>query len=98
VPLELKAFWYSDLQNTPLNFACYQNKEVDKIIDELSTRITTDKKISDYKKFQQIIFADQPVNFLYWTDNIVAYNKRLTNITINPYGALQKLWEWRLNN
>lgn len=98
VPLELKSFWYSDLQNTPLNFACYQNKNVDEIINDLSKRISEDQKISDYKKFQQIISTDQPVVFLYWTDNIVVYNKRLKNLTINPYGALQKLWEWRLNN
>lgn len=98
VPLELKTFWYSDLKNTPLNFACYQNKEVDNIIDDLTKRISSDKKISDYKRFQQIIFADQPVSFLYWTDNIVAYNKRINNVTINPYGALQKLWEWRLSD
>lgn len=98
VPLELKAFWYSDLQNTPLNFACYQSSEADKIIDDLSKRISLNQKISDYKKFQQIIFADQPVSFLYWTDNVVVYNKRVSNVTINPYGALQKLWEWRLND
>ena len=98
VPLELKAFWYSDLQNTPLNFAGYQNKDADKIIDELNARITLEEKIEKYKKFQEIIFDDQPVTFLYWTDNIVVYNKRIKNLTVNPFGALQKLWEWRLDN
>ena len=98
VPLELKAYWYSDLKNTPLNFVSYQNKEVDKIIDELNKRLTPKEKIEYYKKFQQIIFNDKPSVFLYWTDNIVAHNKRIKEITINPYGALQKLWEWRLNN
>ncbi|MFZ2325254.1 MAG: ABC transporter substrate-binding protein [Ignavibacteriaceae bacterium] len=98
VPLELKAFWYSDLQNTPLNFAGYQNKDADKIIDELNARITLGEKIKKYKKFQEIIFDDQPVTFLYWTDNIVVYNKKIKNLTVNPFGALQKLWEWRLDN
>jgi len=98
VPLELKLM-VLDLKNTPpLNFVSFKNKEVDKIIDELNKRLTPKEKIEYYKKFQQIIFNDQPSVFLYWTDNIVAHNKRIKGITINPYGALQKLWEWRLNN
>ena len=96
VPLELKPFWYSDLKNTPLNFAGYQNKEVDNLIDDLSKRLTSQQKIEKYRKFQKIIYEDQPVVFLYWTDNVVVYNNRIKNITINPYGSLQKLWEWRL--
>jgi peptide/nickel transport system substrate-binding protein len=96
VPLELKPYWYSDLKNTPLNFAGYQNREVDNIINNLSKRLTTKQKIEKYKEFQKIIYEDQPVVFLYWTDNIVVYNNRIKNITINPYGSLQKLWDWRL--
>jgi peptide/nickel transport system substrate-binding protein len=98
VPLELKAFWYSDLRNTPLNFPGYQNKNVDNLIDELNTRLTLEEKVKNYKIFQEIIYKDQPVIFLYWMDNIVVFNKRLKNLTIDPFGALQKLWEWRLDN
>ncbi len=95
IPLELKTFWYSDLQSTPLNFVSYQSKDADRIIDKLNTRLPQNVKIEYYKKFQEIIYEDQPVTFLYWTDDIVAYNKRLKEVTINPFGALQKLWEWR---
>jgi peptide/nickel transport system substrate-binding protein len=95
IPLELKTFWYSDLQSTPLNFVSYQSKDADRIIDKLNTRLPQNVKIEYYKKFQEIIYEDQPVTFLYWTDDIVAYNKRLKDVTINPFGALQKLWEWR---
>jgi peptide/nickel transport system substrate-binding protein len=98
VPLELKAFWYSDLRNTPLNFPGYQNKNVDNLIDELNTRLTLEEKVKNYKIFQELIYKDQPVIFLYWMDNIVVFNKRLKNLTIDPFGALQKLWEWRLDN
>ena len=98
VPLELKGFWYSDLQNTPLNFVGYQNKVVDKLIDELNTRLSQTEKIEKYKKFQRVIREDQPAVFLYWTDDIVVYNKKIENITVDPYGSLQKLWEWRVAN
>lgn len=98
VPLELKAFWFSDLNSTPLNYGSYQSKEADNIIDKLNTRLTIDKKIDYYKKFQKIIYWDQPAVFLYWTDDIVVYNEKIQNITIDPYGALQLLWEWRLKD
>lgn len=97
IPLELKTYWYSDLNNTPLNFTGYQSKEADEIIINLDKRINDQIKKSYITKFQNIIYNDQPVTFLYWMDNIVVHSNRLKDVTINPYGALQKLWEWRIN-
>ncbi len=97
IPLELKTSWYSNLQSTPLNFVSYQSKEADKVIDKINTRLPHKEKIEYYKKFQEIIYKDQPITFLYWTDDVVVYNKRLKNLTINPLGALQKLWEWKVD-
>jgi len=96
VPLELKIFWYSDLQNTPLNFVGYQNKEADKIMDALGKRLTQEEKINNYKRFQNMILNEPPVIFLYWTDDIVVHNKKIKNLKVDPFGALQKLWEWRI--
>jgi peptide/nickel transport system substrate-binding protein len=94
IPLDLKFLWYSDIEKTPYNFVSYQNKEADKILDEISTE-TNQQKLNDlYKKFQKIIYEDQPVTFLYWVDNIVAYNSRIKNININPLGAIHHCWEW----
>lgn len=95
IPLDFKISWYSDLKSTPLNFVSYQSKEADKVIDKINTRLPQNAKVEYYKKFQKIIYDGQPVTFLYWTDDIVVYNKRLMNLTINPLGAIQKLWEWR---
>lgn len=98
LPNELKSYWYSDLTQTQLNFAGYQSAEADKIILELEKKHSKEDYIKLMKKFQQIISEDQPVTFLYWFDNIVSYNKRIKNITINPFGAIQRIWEWRLEN
>ncbi len=97
VPLELKTYWFSDLNNTPLNFTGYQSKEADEIMINLDKRINDQLKKSYISEFQNIIYKDQPVTFLYWMDNIVVHSNRLKDVTINPYGALQKLWEWRIN-
>jgi len=96
LPLDLKSYWYSDLKQTQMNFAGYQSEEADKIMLELEKKLSKDEYIVLMKKFQQIISDEQPVTFLYWFDNIVCYNKRIKNITINPFGPVQRIWEWRL--
>lgn len=98
VPLELKSYWHSDLEKTPLNFSSYRNNEVDKIIEKIETRLPLDEKTNLITKFQEMIYDDQPATFLYWTDNIVVHNSRIIDLTIDPLGAIQKIWEWRINN
>jgi len=97
IPLELKPYWYSDPNIGMLNFACYENPEIDKILDELDTKIKDERRNELVKEFQKIIHEDEPVTFLYWTPNIVAYNKRIKNINVTPYGVMTHCWEWTLD-
>jgi peptide/nickel transport system substrate-binding protein len=94
IPLELKAYWYSDPNVTPLNFISYKNPEVDKILDRLETKINEEEKIQLIKNFQRIIHEDEPVTFLYWTPNIVVHNSRIKNLSINPFTFVGRCWEW----
>lgn len=96
VPLDLKTIWYSDLEKTPNNFASYQSAESDRILNLLEKKISISEKRELYLKLQKNIFQDNPVIFLYWTDDIIIHNSRLINLTINPFGALQKIWEWKI--
>ncbi|MFZ0455857.1 MAG: ABC transporter substrate-binding protein [Ignavibacteriaceae bacterium] len=97
IPIELKPFWYSDLESTPMNLVSYQNKNVDKLLEEMGRKIS-DEQLNDlYFKFQKIIHEDEPVTFLYWMDDIVGCNKRVNNIEINPLGIIQKCWNWSIN-
>ncbi|MBS4033190.1 MAG: hypothetical protein KGZ85_01880 [Ignavibacterium sp.] len=97
IPLEYKMVWYSDLDAAPFNFVSYQNKDLDIIIDALGKKIFYEKEVELHKQFQEIIYADQPVTFLYWIDNIVAVNNKVKNYEINPLGVIQHVWDWRLN-
>ena len=94
IPLDLKFLWYSDLKKNPYNFASYQNKEADKVLDEISNEKDQNRLNELYKEFQKIIYEDEPVTFLYWVDNIVAYNKKIENIDIDPLGAIHYCWKW----
>ncbi len=97
IPIELKPFWYSDLETTPMNLAGYQNKKVDKLLEEMEKK-NSEKRMNElYFQFQKIIHEDEPVTFLYWMDDIVGYNKRIKNIDINPLGIIQKCWNWSVS-
>jgi peptide/nickel transport system substrate-binding protein len=96
IPLEYKMIWYSDLDAAPFNFVSYQNKDLDFIIDALGKKISYEKEVELHKQLQEIIYADQPVTFLYWIDNIVAVNNKVKNYDINPLGVIQHVWDWRL--
>ena len=53
IPIELKPFWYSNLETTPMNLVGYQNKNVDKLLDEMEKKIPENKLNELYFKFQQ---------------------------------------------
>jgi peptide/nickel transport system substrate-binding protein len=95
IPLDLKPYWYSDSNTGVLNFSGYSNSEIDKILNQLETKISSVKKNELLKRIQEIIHQDEPVTFLYWIPNIVAYSKRLKNLNITPYGVLVHCWEWK---
>ncbi|HEY6625355.1 MAG TPA: ABC transporter substrate-binding protein [Ignavibacteriaceae bacterium] len=97
IPLDLKPYWYSDPNVAVVNFPSYSNSEVDKILNQLETRISNERKNELIKEFQEIIHKDEPVAFLYWTPNIIVYNTRIKNLKITPYGVLVHCWEWTIN-
>jgi peptide/nickel transport system substrate-binding protein len=96
IPIEIKPYWYSDIERTPLNFVSYQSKDVDLIIDELEEKNDEQRKIDLYFSFQELIHFDQPVTFLYWIPNITVYNKKIKNINITPLGSITHCWEWKV--
>ena len=96
IPVELKPYWYSDLDNTPLNFVSYRNPRVDSLLNILQKKISIELRMETLKEFQKIIHHDEPVSFLYWTPNICIYNKRISEINITPLGTVTHCWEWRL--
>lgn len=95
IPVNLNISWYSDLSNTPLNFASYQNKKLDKLLNRLSSAEKEDEVII-YNEIQKILYEDQPYTFLYWIDNIACYNNRIKNVEIDPLGAIKHSWNWAI--
>ena len=92
--LDLEAFWGSNLNENFFNVCSYQNFEVDRIFSELRKVKSLEEKKNLIHRFQKILQNDQPVTFLYWIDNIIAYNKKLKNTKINPIAYTNRIWEW----
>jgi peptide/nickel transport system substrate-binding protein len=97
VPIDLYPFWYSASEVGIFNFSTYQNNEKDEILDSLGLKLTEAKRIMLYKKLQSIFYDDEPVTFLYWFDNIIAYNKRISKIKFSQLGLVKNAWEWQVN-
>jgi peptide/nickel transport system substrate-binding protein len=97
IPIDLNPYWNSDQDIGFLNFSSYQNKEKDEILDQLQQRLSEPEKIVLYKKLQRIFYEDEPVTFLYWFDNIIVYNKRLSKINFSMLGLVKNAWGWQVD-
>ncbi|MDR3667519.1 MAG: ABC transporter substrate-binding protein [Ignavibacteriaceae bacterium] len=98
IPIDLKPYWYSDLKQGSFNLTSYKNSTVDELLDKIEKSKPGSLKNELYKQLQEILYQDEPVSFLYWIDNNVAYNDRLENIKITPLGSVHHCWNWSVKN
>jgi peptide/nickel transport system substrate-binding protein len=98
LPIDLTMFWHSDKNTALFNFSNYKNNRVDKILEVLKSKIPQSMKIELYRELQNIFFVDQPVTYLYWVDNLIAYNKNLSNNKFSLLGLVKNAWEWKVEN
>ena len=94
IPVDMKVLWHSNLDKGPFNVVSFQDKTVDMLLDKIEKEKSEANRDALYKEIQDIIYKEQPVTFLYWIDNIIAYNKRIQNVSITPLGPLDHCWEW----
>jgi peptide/nickel transport system substrate-binding protein len=94
IPLDLKVFWYSRLEDTPLNIAGYQNNYADDLLEKIEAAQNRDEKNVLYKRLQEVLYKTNPVTFLFWDDKLIAYNKRIQNLIASPLGIFNGCWNW----
>ncbi len=67
------SFWHSSQKRDPgLNLALYDNKDVDKLLEDARQILDDSARLSKYDDFQKIIVKDIPVIFLYSPDYLYA--------------------------
>lgn len=98
IPVDLKPYWNSDLKNNVANTVGYRNKKVDALLDKIKTRLSAGELKQLYSEFQKTIYKEAPAVFLFWSDRIVSYNKKISNADFSPLGTIHYCWKWRLAN
>jgi ABC-type transport system substrate-binding protein len=102
-------FWHSSQKKDPgLNLALYENKNVDKILEEARQNLDPNIRAQKYEEFQNLLISDAPVVFLYNPDyayfvsgdvkgidveKIVDPSKRFSEIE-NWYIYTKRVWKW----
>lgn len=92
---DLYDVWHSsNCRDKKLNFICYQNKEVDNLIEKARVEFDVEKRKSYYHKIQEILAEDQPYTFLYVPDALIALHKRFRNVSPAPAGLMYNFIDW----
>lgn len=97
IPLEpdLYDIWHSSrCEGKNLNFICFQNAEVDKLIEDARVEFDFDKRKKMYDRIQEILAEEQPYTFLYVGESLIALSNRFENIEPAPAGLMHNFIRW----
>jgi peptide/nickel transport system substrate-binding protein len=97
IPLKLDHYWSSDPDKGMLNFSSFSNYELEKLLNQVKPSQDESEKIPIYKNASNIFKENEPVTILFWSDNIIAYNKRVKNISFSPLGLFYNAWNWEID-
>jgi peptide/nickel transport system substrate-binding protein len=75
------------------NRGFYANPEVDRLIDLGRRETDTEKRKAAYQQIQRIVSEDLPYVSLFYMDNVVVFNKRISGVTLYPAGEYEFLSE-----
>ena len=76
-------FWHSSQKKDPgLNLALYENKRIDKLLEEGKTTQDFEKRAKIYEEFQNILIKDSPAIFLLNPNYLYFVSKEIKGIGI----------------
>jgi peptide/nickel transport system substrate-binding protein len=74
-------FWHSSQKKDPgLNLGLYENKKVDKLLEENRQNLDKEKRAELLKEFQEILIEEAPAVFLYNPDYLYFVSKEIKGI------------------
>ena len=76
------------------NFWSYKNPESDRLLEANRLEFNEDNRIDILKKWQKVVYDDQPVTFLWSEPSRYLYNERYKNTRWYPYPDSPLLNEW----
>ena len=93
------AFWHSSQKKDPgLNLSLYENKDADKILENIRKETKQDIKMQEYRQLERIINKDIPAIFLYSPVYIFPVNKSINGISLKnthfPSARFSQVENW----
>jgi len=80
------AFHSSKFPPNGANRGYYSNPRVDALIDQARREVDPNKRKPLYAEVQRILAEELPYINLWYLDNVLVHNRRVTNLKLNPAG------------
>ena len=92
-------FWHSSQTKDPgLNLASYENKDCDKILEDIRQNLNEGERKVALEKFQNILIEDSPAIFLYSPDYLYLVSNEIkginTKIIADPSKRFSNIENW----
>jgi len=84
--------WHSSQVDSGSNYIGFLNAEADALIEEARVTFDAPQRQELYKRFQEIIYDEQPCIFMFQPMSLLAVDKRVHGIQIYPFGLEQLQW------
>lgn len=84
--------WHSSQAEKGSNFVGFVNKEADELIERGRVCFNREERIMIYRRFQEIVYNEQPYTFLFAPKAILVVDKRVHGIKIYPFGVYEREW------
>lgn len=92
-PPDAYQIWHSSMiAENGSNYIGFRSDEVDKILVDYRKEFDMDKRIALYKRFQEILYEEQPYTFLFKRRVANAYSRRYEGVNWYPGGADMQEW------
>ncbi len=88
-------FWPAD---HPFNITGYASVDLDTVIPAAQAAATARDAAPYWRRAARIIARDRPYAFLWFFDDAIAVNERVTDTRIDTYGFYQNLYQWKVSD
>lgn len=98
MPTDLDLFFsfHSKANGETGNIAGYSNEEMDRLLELAQAEPTLEGLSERVGAVQALAHRDQPLTYLYESQDLVATNRRVRDVQSNALERLWHLWEWWL--
>jgi len=90
--------WHSSQIATGNNYISYRNTESDELLEKNRIEFEEHKRKIILDRWQQIVYEDQPITFLWSEKGKYIYNEKFTNVNFYNFLPPVDFKEWRINN